>query len=115
MVLLPYPLAGAYDDGGPCGVDRAPGDFVEVPLGPRRVIGVVWDDAERPPADEPAVATDKLKSVLRRLDASAMRPAMRRLVRWIGAYTLTPPGAVLRMTMSVGAADRKSTRLNYQH
>src|SRR3546814_5284293 len=73
MVLLPYPLAGAYDYRVPCGVDLAPGDFVEVPLGPRRVIGVVWDDAERPPADEPAVATDKLKSVLRRLDASAMR------------------------------------------
>src|SRR3546814_8565484 len=56
-VLLPYPLAGAYDYRVPCGVDLAPGDFVEVPLGPRRVIGVVWDDAERPPADEPAVAT----------------------------------------------------------
>src|SRR3546814_7791743 len=80
-VLLPYPLAGAYDYRVPCGVDLAPGDFVEVPLGPRRVIGVVWDDAERSALDEPAVATDRLKSVLRRLDAPPMPPAMRRLVQ----------------------------------
>src|SRR3546814_11565273 len=76
-VLLPYPLAGAYDYRVPCGVDLAPGDFVEVPLGPRRVIGVVWDDAERPPADEPAVATDKMQSGLRRLGGAGEGPAGR--------------------------------------
>src|SRR3546814_18971858 len=90
-VLLPYPLAGAYDYRVPCGVDLAPGDFVEVPIGPRRVLGVVWDDAERPPAATPAVATAKTKSVLRAPDGSAMRTATRRLVRRIGPYPLTTP------------------------
>src|SRR3546814_8330213 len=67
-VLLPYPLAGAYDYRVPCGVDLAPGDFVEVPLGPRRVIGVVWDDAERPPAEEPRSEehTSELQSLMRK-------------------------------------------------
>ena len=98
-VLLPYPLAGAYDYRVPEKLLLSPGDFVEVPLGPRSVVGVVWDEGER--AD---VEPRRLKSVLRRLDAPPMRAPMRRLVRWVGAYTLTPPGAVLRMAMSVGAA-----------
>ena len=41
-VLLPLPLAGAYDYRVPEGLDLAPGDFVSVPLGARERIGVVW-------------------------------------------------------------------------
>ncbi|MEI7610017.1 MAG: hypothetical protein WCJ64_21755, partial [Rhodospirillaceae bacterium] len=41
-VLLPLPLQGPYDYRVPEGMDLNPGDYVEVPLGPRRVAGVVW-------------------------------------------------------------------------
>jgi primosomal protein N' (replication factor Y) len=100
-VLLPLPLEGAYDYKTARGIGLAPGDFVRVPLGSRHVNGVVWDDAATP--DE-SIPEDRLKKVVERLDVPPMSQAMRRFVEWVAAYTMTPPGAVLRMAMSVEAA-----------
>jgi primosomal protein N' (replication factor Y) (superfamily II helicase) len=100
-VLLPLPLDGAYDYKAAAGLALAPGDFVRVPLGSRHVNGVVWDDAT---PDGDSVPEERLKKVAERLDVPPMSQAMRRLVEWIAAYTMTPPGAVLRMAMSVEAA-----------
>jgi primosomal protein N' (replication factor Y) len=97
-VLLPLPLAGAYDYRVPQDVALAPGDFVAVPLGRTRVEGVVWGEGHGDVADA------KLKAVAHRLDAPAMTESLRKLVDWVAAYTLTPPGAVLRMAMSVSEA-----------
>ena len=97
-VLLPLPLGDAYDYRVPPQMALAPGDFVAVPLGPRTVIGVVWG----PPRGD--VDPGKLRDIDRILPAPPMSDAMRRFVAWVAAYTLTPPGAVLRMAMSVPAA-----------
>ena len=43
-VLLPLPLADAYDYSVPDGLDLAPGTFVIVPLGKRLACGVVWGE-----------------------------------------------------------------------
>jgi len=102
-VLLPLPLAGAYDyalpTDWPFGAVRA-GDFVTVPLGNRQVIGVVWG------AGTGDVDATRLKDVVERLDAPAMTEDLRRLVDWIAAYTVSAPGAVLKMAMSVPDALR---------
>ncbi|MDE2450636.1 MAG: hypothetical protein KGO22_16800, partial [Gammaproteobacteria bacterium] len=42
-VLLPLPLAGAYDYRIRPETCAKPGDFVRVPLGARHLAGVVWD------------------------------------------------------------------------
>ena len=97
-VLLPLPLAGAYDYLAPRELSLKPGDFVAVPLGRNEIPGVVWGHA----AGE--VAPSKLKRVVERLDAPPMTEPLRRLVDWVAAYTLAPPGAVLRMAMSVADA-----------
>ena len=55
-VLLPLPLAGPLDYRADA--DIPPGSFVAVGLGPRRVIGVVWDGA----AGE--VPAERLKPVI---------------------------------------------------
>src|SRR5690242_2992929 len=94
-VLLPLPLAGCYDYSGE---DVAPGDFVIVPLGSREQIGVVWG----PGTGE--VAAERVKSVIGRLDVPALPEICRRFIERAAAYTMTPPGAVLRMAMSVSAA-----------
>jgi primosomal protein N' (replication factor Y) len=96
-ILLPLPLAGSYDylvDG----LALAPGDFVVVPLGRRETIGVVWG----PGTGE--VPGHKLKPVIARLDVPPLPEVTRRFVDRVAAYTLSPPGAVLRMAMSVSAA-----------
>ena len=98
-VLLPLPLAGAYDYRVPAELQLKPGDFVQVPLGRRHLIGVVWDGA---PSGE--VEEARLKAVASRLDVPPMPADMRRFIDWVAAYTLAAPGAVLRMAMSVPAA-----------
>jgi len=99
QILLPLPLSGAYDYVAPIGLDVAPGDFVMVPLGRRVVAGVVWAAGA---AD--GIAAERLKPIDSRLDVPRMAEPLRRFVDWVSAYTLTPQGAVLRMTMSVGEA-----------
>jgi primosomal protein N' (replication factor Y) len=98
-ILLPLPLEGAYDYVAPASLDLAPGNFVLVPLGRRVVPGVVWAAGE---AD--GIAAGRLKPIDSLLDVPCMTEPLRRFVDWVAAYTLTPPGAVLRMTMSVGEA-----------
>src|SRR5579883_111623 len=94
-VLLPLPLAGAYDYLAPAELALRPGDFVIVPLGRRELVGVVWGDAIGD------VAAEKLKSIAEKLPAPALTEELRRLVDWVASYTLSPPGAVLRMVMRV--------------
>ncbi|MBK8907987.1 MAG: primosomal protein N' [Rhodospirillales bacterium] len=97
-VLLPLPLYGTFEyragDGGPLSGGR----FVQVPLGNRQAIGAVWG------AGSESVAGDKLKTITRAFDAPPLPPVSRRFIEWVAAYTVHPPGAVLRMAMSVPAA-----------
>src|SRR5260370_33996938 len=97
-VLLPLPLADAYDYSVPDGLDVAAGHFVVVPLGKRETVGVVWGEGSG------EVAPEKLRDVEHVLPALPMADALRRFVDWVAAYTLAPPGAVLRMAMSVPSA-----------
>lgn len=101
-VLLPLPLAGAYDYRAPPNVDLVPGDFVTVPLGRRVIAGVVWGTG---PADAAsAVAASRLRDVVDLLPVPRMPLATRRFIDWLARYTCAAPGAVLRMAMSVPSA-----------
>ncbi|HZF78098.1 MAG TPA: primosomal protein N' [Acetobacteraceae bacterium] len=103
--MLPLPLdAGTYDYRLPRHILALPGSFVTVPLGGRETVGVVWDG----PADD-RIPGHRLKDVLAVLDAPPMSESLRRFVEWVAAYTITPPGAVLRMAMSVPSALEPST------
>ena len=107
-VLLPLPLAGAYDYTVPQGMNVAAGDFVSVPLGARRVAGVVWGQA----TDE--VDAKKVKPIAARLAAPPMSEELRQLIDWVANYTLSSPGAVLRMAMSVpDALDASRSLVGY--
>jgi primosomal protein N' (replication factor Y) len=97
-VLLPLPLAGPYDYRADGATALVRGDFVMVPLGRREVIGVVWGDGAGD------VVESKLRDVIARLDAPALPVVLCRFVEWVANYTMSPPGAVLRMAMSVPTA-----------
>src|SRR3954471_11681770 len=101
-VLLPLPLAGAYDYAVPASMALRPGEFVSVPLNQRDVVGVVWDPPEVP--EENPVPDRRLRPVAAVLPAPPTTESLRRFVDWVAAYTLSPPGAVLRMAMSVPTA-----------
>jgi primosomal protein N' (replication factor Y) (superfamily II helicase) len=97
-VLLPLPLPAALDYLAPPGVELMPGSFVRVPLGPRRLIGVVWEEADE------SLPSERLRPILELLPAPALRPELRRFVERVAHYTMAAPGMVLRMAMSVAEA-----------
>ncbi|MCP5038458.1 MAG: primosomal protein N' [Rhodobacteraceae bacterium] len=85
------------------------GAFVEVPLGPRKVIGVVWG------AGEGGFDAAKLRSVIRVLDVAPMREEMASFLTRVGDYTLTPMSAMLRLaTRAPGLMDPLSMRKVYR-
>jgi primosomal protein N' (replication factor Y) len=94
--MLPYPFPGPFDYRVPDGMAPQPGDVVLVPLNRREEVGVVWDG----PADA-SVPDHKLKPVIGIIDTAPMRQDIRRLVDWMAAYTLAPPGDVLAMALRV--------------
>lgn len=97
-VLLPLPLSGAYDYRVPPHLVAVPGDIVTVPLGNRPVKGVVWG------AGSGDVPDQKLKDIKEVSDLPPVAEGLRRLIDWVASYTLSPPGAVLRMTLNVPSA-----------
>jgi primosomal protein N' (replication factor Y) len=100
-VLLPLPLHGPLDYLSPEGeAVPAPGSFVRAALGSRRLVGVAW---EMEP-EAPAVPAERLKPILEILPTPPLRPELRQFIDRVAGYTLAPPGAVLRMAMSVEAA-----------
>ena len=85
------------------------GAFVEVPLGPRRVLGVVWG------AGAGNFDINKIRSVNRVLDAAPMREEMRVFLGRVADYTLTPMPAMLRLaTRAPGLGDAPSMRKVYR-
>lgn len=81
------------------------GAYVEVPLGPRKVLGVVWG----PGAGD--FDSSKLRSVIRVLDVAPMRSEMRAFLGKAADYTLTPMPAMLRLaSRAPGLSDPPSMR-----
>ncbi len=95
-VLLPYPFPAPFDYAVPEGLDPQPGDVVLVPLNRRQETGVVWDG---PP--DATVPDNKLKPLISLIDTPPMREPLRRLIDWMAAYTLSPPGEVMAMALRV--------------
>lgn len=95
-MLLPLGIPGAYDYSLPDGISVSAGQFVQVPLGPRIRIGVIWDGTEAKDAPDPS----KLKPVQQVLDLPPLPEASRQFIDWVARYTMTPTGSVLRMAIA---------------
>ncbi|MBM1631223.1 primosomal protein N' [Sulfitobacter mediterraneus] len=107
-VLTTQPLGKALDYKAPEGGCFL-GAFVEVPLGPRKVLGVVWG----PGQGDYDIA--KVRHVIRVVDAAPMRSEMRAFLTRAAAYTLTPMPAMLRLaTRAPGLGDPPSMRKIYR-
>ncbi|WP_296420131.1 primosomal protein N' [Pseudooctadecabacter sp.] len=107
-VLTTQPLDRVLDYKAPEG-GCALGAFVEVPLGPRKVLGVVWG-AGRGDWDYA-----KVRSVIRVLDVAPMAEEMRAFLTRAADYTLTPMSAMLRLaTRAPGLGDAPSMRKVYR-
>ncbi len=94
-VLVPVAVPGPYTYRVPQGVTVVPGSIVKVPLGPREVLGAVWDGEP-----DAAINPKKLKLISHVFEkARPLDDELRRFVDWVANWTLSPPGMVLRMVL----------------
>ncbi len=107
-VLTAQPLDRLLDYKAPEGGCHA-GAFVQVPLGPRKVIGVVWGPGRG------GFDISKARSITRVLDAPPMREELRQFLTRAADYTITPLSAMLRLTTRApGLSDPPSMRKVYR-
>ncbi|MFO8125425.1 primosomal protein N' [Yoonia sp.] len=85
------------------------GAFVEVPLGPRKVLGVVWGGGKGD------YDIGKIRAIIRVLDVAPMREEMHIFLTRAAEYTLTPMPAMLRLaTRAPGLGDAQTMRKVYR-
>jgi len=89
-VLLPFPFEAAFTYAAE--EVLAPGTLVRVPLGPRVVVGAVWDDAP-----DVTVPERRLKAVAEVLEFPPLPESLREFVEWVSQYTLAKRGEVLAL------------------
>lgn len=100
-VIVMNSALGPLDYRVPHGMTAEPGAIVVAPLGPRQLLGVVWEP-DRLKAEE--VGDNRLRNLLAVADAPPLRPALMRLVEWTADYYLAPLASVLRMALASTSA-----------
>jgi primosomal protein N' (replication factor Y) len=99
-VLLPIPLGQCYDYTIPNTIkELTTGDFVEVPFGPRTLTGVVWGKQSNDAFDK-----KKIKQIKSKLNITGLSKSTRAFVDWVAKYTMSPPGAILKMVLCAPSA-----------
>ncbi len=94
---------GALDYRVPGGMAIVPGSLVVAPLGPRQILGIVWEP-ERLPATE--VPDSKLRPLLEVLPVAPLADPLRRLIEWTADYYCASLASVARMALGSSAALR---------
>src|SRR5690348_496480 len=97
-LILLNAAVGPLDYRVPHGMTVEPGQIVVAPLGPRPMIGVVWEEESFP--DLPTVGDNRLRPLMGLLDAPPLPAPLRRLIEWTADYYLAPIAAVLRMALA---------------
>ncbi|WP_226636129.1 primosomal protein N' [Brevundimonas poindexterae] len=92
-VLIPLPVEEAFDYVVPDDMAVARGQLVTVPLGPRRITGVVSEVREVPATNR------RLKPVAGVLDLSPLPLATLDFLEWAARWTLSPPGEMAALAL----------------
>ncbi len=100
-VILLNAALGPLDYRVPHGMAVGPGSIVVAPLGPRQLVGVVWEP-ERARTEE--VDDKRLRPLIHAYDLPPLAAPLRRLIEWTADYYLAPLGAVLRMALPSSSA-----------
>ncbi|WP_271079640.1 primosomal protein N' [Aurantiacibacter sp. MUD61] len=102
-LLVMNAALGPLDYRMPDGMSVEYGSVVVAPLGPRQIMGIVWEEAKLPANSVPDA---KLRPLLGLVDVPPIRAELRRLIEWTADYYIAPMAAVARMVISSGGALR---------
>ncbi|MDE8350028.1 MAG: primosomal protein N' [Acidocella sp.] len=100
-VLLPLPFEAPFTYVAPAPL--ALGAVVLVPLGPRLVVGAVWDDAPNMQVNA--------KPVAQVLDFPPLPEALRQFMDWVAHYTLSKRGDVLALGLKASLLAEPKRRI----
>ena len=78
------------------------GDFVEVPFGKTKIIGVVWDNFEKNENK-----TFKIKKIIRKLEIPKLKKKTINFLNWFSEYNVVPKGMALKLTLLSGRPVKK--------
>ncbi len=73
------------------------GDFVEVPFGKSKIIGVVWDKFE-----ENSKKSFRIKKIIRKLQIPSLKKKTLEFLNWFSEYNLVPKGMALKLVLLGG-------------
>ena len=73
------------------------GDFVEVPFGKSKIIGVVWDNFENNNNK-----SFKIKKIIRKLQIHNLKKKTLNFINWFSEYNLVPKGMALKLVLLSG-------------
>ncbi len=85
------------------------GDYVEVPFGKSKVIGVVWDEFEKNYDKK-----FKIKTVTKKLNITPLKLKTIKFLNWFAVYNIVPKGMVLKLVLLSNKAIEKAQISNYQ-
>ena len=78
------------------------GDFVEVPFGKTKIIGVVWDQFEKK-----NTKIFKIKKVIKKLDIPRLKRKTLNFLNWFSDYNIVPKGMALKLVLLSGKPIQK--------
>ncbi len=102
-LLVFNPVLSVLDYRLPAGLGTEFGSLVIAPLGPRQVLGIVWEKERLAGAEVPDA---KLRPILEVLPVPPLSQPLRRLIEWTADYYIAPMNAVARMALGSTAALR---------
>ena len=85
------------------------GDFVEVPFGKSKMIGVVWDNFEKNNNKN-----FKIKKIIRKLQIPNLKKNTLDFLNWFSEYNLVPKGMALKLVLLSGKPIEKLDKKFYQ-
>ena len=86
------------------------GDYVIVPFGKSKIIGVVWDEFEKNNKK-----TFKIKKVLKKLKISALKKDTIKFLNWFAKYNLIPKGMAFKLSLLGNKAIEKLDEEKYRY
>ena len=107
-ILLPnifnYPFT--YDSGN---INLKKGDYVEVPFGKGKKIGVVWDEFEKN-----SNKNFSIKKVSRKLKIPSLNEKTLKFLNWFSEYNMAPKGMSLKLHLLSGEGIEEQKEKDYE-
>ena len=86
------------------------GDFVEVPFGRSKSIGVVWNEFEKNTNKK-----FKIKKIINKLDIPGLKKTTIEFLKWFSEYNIVPQGMVLKLVLQSSKPARNFEEKLYQN